>query len=223
MSMEFQQGHTASTELDLDETIDGLCEIAGLVHAAAREPRLDVQQDGATVESVTDHTVLFAVVACSFAEKYLPQLDIGKVAQYVIAHDLPEGITGDIPAFGRTPEQEAEKERQERMARASIRSTIGSKLPWLSETIESYELLDTPEARYVKAFDKLMPPIVHVANHGALYEKLNISTDDLEKEYLERIKAAVKTHAADYPEVLALAEALFQTALEISRSQHIAG
>lgn len=149
--------------------------------------------DRYTRESDTDHTVMLAVLACAVAKEHLPALDIGKVAQYALAHDLLEAYTGDYPLSPDSSPEEKQKMKEERKkkeheARAKIKDEFPL-FPWLHETIESYERLDEREARFVKALDKALAAVLHNLNDGIYYERpCLLDPDELRRRVDERTK-----------------------------------
>ncbi len=60
-------------------------------------------------ESVAEHSWRLALLAFFVRDEY-PELDMDKVLQMCLIHDLGEAFTGDIPAFVKT--EEDEKKRQ---------------------------------------------------------------------------------------------------------------
>ena len=129
----------------------------------------EVKREG-TLESDIEHTVMLAVVACAVAATWIPELDVGKVAQYALVHDLIEAYCGDISTSDFTAVDFGSKENKEEQARKTIKIEFGA-FPWLHETIEQYEALNTPEARFIKTLDKAMPALIHNLNDGCLFEK----------------------------------------------------
>ena len=61
-------------------------------------------------ESVAEHSWRLAVMAMLCADEY-PSLDINKVIKMCLIHDFGEAITGDIPAFFKTAQHEADEEK----------------------------------------------------------------------------------------------------------------
>ncbi len=141
-------------------------EAGKLVLRFGRVDRATYHEDGIRKETDTDHTVMLGVIACAFASRFLPHLDIGKVAQFALVHDLVEAYAGDTLTFGISDEGRAEKERREIEALKRIRREFSASLTWIPEMIARYESLDTPEARYIKMLDKAMPKITHVLNRA---------------------------------------------------------
>ena len=113
-------------------------------------------------ESVAEHSWRLAVMAMLCADEY-PSLDIGRVVSMCLLHDLGEAVTGDIPAFWKTEENE----RDERAAIGQLLSCLpsGIRQEW-SALFDEMEARQTPEARLYKSLDNLETLISH--NEAAL-------------------------------------------------------
>lgn len=152
----------------IDEAVaDKIIELGEIVLQFGRVDRITLQEDGVTPESDTDHTVMLSVVACALAAEYKKDLDVGLVSQFALVHDLVEVYAGDTPNLHGTPldtTMGSSKEKRERDALEKIAEKFNGTFPWLSATIQKYELLDTKEARFVKVLDKAMPKVTHVLN-----------------------------------------------------------
>ena len=65
--------------------------------------------DRKRLEDVKDH-ILDLILIFRVIEKYLPDyLDKDKILDYIICHDLPEAITGDITKFQGVPQEEIDR------------------------------------------------------------------------------------------------------------------
>lgn len=142
-----------------------LLTIADLALRFGRVNRATFHPDGERPETDTDHTIMLAILACEIAS-VLPApywLDVGLLAQLAIAHDLVEAEAGDTNTFGGlTPEGQREKEAREAAALASLRARLGD--GWTVQTIDAYERQDTPEARFLRYLDKILPKLTHTLN-----------------------------------------------------------
>ncbi len=178
---------------------DTVVHIAGLSLEFGRVNRITYHPDGATPESDTDHTVMLGLIACAFAAKY-PQmgLDVGLVAQYALVHDLPEVYAGDTPTL-RALNEDAAQAKADREAAALDRITAETvALPWLAATIHTYEDRQAPEARYVKAMDKVLPKLTHILNGGVSIREGGMTPADVEARYREQDEE-IRRYAADFP------------------------
>ena len=129
-------------------------------------------------ESVAEHSWRLSLMALLLRREF-PELDIDRVVDMCLVHDLGECFTGDIPAFVKT---EADRETEDSLLSrwvASLPEEVSSELAALSllsrwvaslpEEVSSelaalYAEMDaqeTAEAKLYKALDKLEAVIQH--------------------------------------------------------------
>ena len=108
-------------------------------------------------ESVAEHSWRLSLMALLLRREF-PELDMDKVVDMCLIHDLGECFTGDIPAFSKT-RVDAEAED------ALLHSWIATLPKELSEELAAlYDEMDaqqTGEAKLYKALDKLEAVIQH--------------------------------------------------------------
>jgi 5'-deoxynucleotidase YfbR-like HD superfamily hydrolase len=163
--------------------------------------------DGETPESDSDHTVMLGWVACALAARCYPQLDVGLVAQLALVHDAPEVYAGDTSTLRIDDAGLAAKRFREGAAVGRLSGEFHDSLPWFPATILAYELGNRPEARFVRAVDKILCRIVHLLDGGVGLREHGVDRaewDRLAVELTERIMA----YASDFTELLALREEL---------------
>jgi len=103
-------------------------------------------------ESVAEHSLGVAVLACWLAEAHYPDLDICKILRMALVHDFGEIYAGDIiPQDGILPE---EKYSQELESVQSIFSRLSAGDLYIALWNE-FEAGETPEARFVRQIDRL--------------------------------------------------------------------
>lgn len=190
----------------------GLVDIGKLVFNFARVNRVTYHDDGKRLESDTDHTVMLSVCSCAVASKLYPDLDLGKVAQFAIVHDLVEAYAGDTDSFGITDEGRAAKEAREHESYLKIKSEFENLFSWIPEIIASYELLDTKEARFVKTVDKAMSKISHILNDGQYFKNRGLSQEDFMRDYTTLVRNAEQKYGTEFPEFILLMEELMEEA-----------
>ena len=199
----------------MDSTTQKVIELAQLCLRFGRVERVTYHEDGKRLETDTDHTVMLAVIACAFAERInagdarFPRYDVGLVAQFAIVHDLVEAYAGDTNSLiARTdagPDDATRtKEAREAVALARIRSEFTADFPWLTDTIDEYESLVSPEARFVKALDKVLPKITHLLNGGATLRQHGVDASNIDAVNGSQVAKMRATYAADQPAVMAL-------------------
>ena len=108
-------------------------------------------------ESVAEHSWRLAVMAMLCADEY-PTLDINKIIKMCLIHDLGEAVTGDIPSFYKTQQNEQDEEQ------AIV--TLISSLPdyyknEFTDLFAEMQTLETDESKLFKALDKLETLISH--------------------------------------------------------------
>ncbi len=180
----------------------GLIDIGKLVFSFARVKRVTLYEDGITPESDTDHTVMLSICACSLASKLYPNLDIGKVAQFAIIHDLVEAYAGDTNTFNLSDTGRVEKEKREEEALVRIRSEFNDVYPWIPTTIEEYESLQTDEAQFVKVVDKVMTKLTHRMNEGAYLKKEGKTREETLSHYGNQTKSLGDKYGNKFPEII---------------------
>ena len=84
-----------------------------LLHTAGRlkDTTRHCYTPGGRHESVAEHSWRLALMAFWLKDEF-PELDINRVIQMCLIHDLGECFTGDIPTFRKTAADEADEERQ---------------------------------------------------------------------------------------------------------------
>lgn len=200
----------------MTENAHGLVRIGKLVLTFAKVNRATFHEDGVRHESDTDHTVMVSVCAGALAQKLYPELNMGLVMQFASVHDLVEAYCGDVDSFGLSQTSRKQKEENERNALLKVKSEFHTLFPWISDTIEKYESLDTKEARFVKTVDKLMPKITHILNKGACFICKNLSEEHMWENYLNQTKSYEEKYGKEFPELLALNSELIRETKRIT-------
>jgi putative hydrolase of HD superfamily len=194
---------------------DAMVDLGRLALDFGRVDRITYHPDGLTPESDTDHTVMLGLIACALADRHFPDLNVGLVAQYALVHDLVEVYAGDTPTLRMpTADAKAEKQQREHEAYQRICDRFVKTLPWLPILIGGYEARVTPEARFVKALDKLLPKITHLLNGAVTIRKQGMSRAELATRYETQI-AELEVYAADFPELFELRAVLVDRVLAV--------
>lgn len=202
-----------SREIDT-QAVRAVADLARLAMEFGEINRGTYKADAQTPESDTDHTVMLALIATAFAERYVPRLDLGRVAHFALIHDLVEVYAGDTPTLKISDEDRAAKEAREREALARIDAEFRTTLPWIPRTIEEYESLQSPEARYVKTLDKLMPKMTHILNDSKLLRDHGFDYKSLQDHFGSQKTTMEATYGHDQPEVIELHVALSELITE---------
>ena len=105
-------------------------------------------------ENDAEHSWSTAVLATALAARIDPSLDPGLVCQLAVAHDLMEVYAGDTSIFAAESEHSTKRQREQAGVH-QVRSRFSS-FPWLAEMAQAVLDLESPEARFVTAVDKLI-------------------------------------------------------------------
>ena len=110
-------------------------------------------------ESTAEHSWRLCLMALVFEDRF-EELDMRKVLSLCVVHDLAEAVVGDVPAIL----QQAD-DGKEAVERRGLRELVRNLDPALAQRIadlwEEYAAGLTPEARAVKAMDKLETIMQH--------------------------------------------------------------
>jgi len=108
-------------------------------------------------ESVAEHCWRLAVMALLVSGEF-PGIDMTKVVKMCLIHDFGEALTGDIPSFNKTKQDEEDEDLAVAdLLRRLPENTADEYTALFSEMAE----LKTTEAKLFKALDKLEAVISH--------------------------------------------------------------
>lgn len=119
-------------------------------------------------ESVPEHSWRLAVFAM-ILEKEFPKMNMQKVLELSIVHDFGEIYDGDIPAFKPDPNK---IKREEKNIKRLVRSLSAENQNKIINLWKEYNACKTPEARLVKALDKLETLIQHNSSDIPTWAKI---------------------------------------------------
>lgn len=108
-------------------------------------------------ESVAEHSWRLAMMAYLVKDE-LPELDHDKVILMCLIHDLGEAVTGDIPTFEKTSQDEVIENHAVAQLFSGLPEPYYTELTTLFTEMEEQQ---TPEAKLYKALDKLEALIQH--------------------------------------------------------------
>ncbi len=139
-----------------------------------RIPRLSSSR----LENDVEHSYMLAVLAPELARALGLDLDIAKIREFALVHDLLELKVGDANTFDLTPTELVEKERRELEA---LEELLGELPELTAASLKEYEAQDTPEAVFVRMVDKLLPLAVDVVGDGVRVLREDFGVDTLEE------------------------------------------
>lgn len=142
----------------------------------------------ARYENDAEHSWSLGLMACALAPQVDEKLDVGKIAQFSIVHDLVEVHAGDTSNFGSEADK-ASKDEREHAALDRLQEDLLA-FPWICQMIEEYERQDSEEAKFVKSIDKLMTLVIDYLEDGAFYQENRITIEQWKRTLQQHRKKA---------------------------------
>jgi putative hydrolase of HD superfamily len=155
-------------------------------------------------ENDAEHSWSVAFLACSIASKIDSKLDVGKVSQIAIAHDIVEVYAGDTSNLAHESVIATKAER-EAEALKRIEKEFAH-FPWIVQIVKEYEGKDTNEAKFVCAVDKYIAVAYDVIDEAKVMREHKVTLSMYNKS-LESHRKKAHSHpgvAEYYEEVRAL-------------------
>ena len=108
-------------------------------------------------ESVAEHSWRISLMAFLLRHEF-PDVDINKVVDMCLIHDLGECFTGDIPTFIKT---DSDREVEDSLLNQWVKSLPGEIAKDFADLYEEMDAQETKEAKLYKSLDKLEALIQH--------------------------------------------------------------
>ncbi len=177
---------------------DAVISLAGYALAFDRIDRTAcLHPDGITPESDSDHTVMLGWIAPAVADRYFPDLSASLVAEFALVHDAVEVFAGDTPTLRIDEAGRAAKAARERVAAGRWQAEFAGSLAWMPRMICRYERQVEPEARFVRAIDKILPKLVHVQNGCSDLARYGMTADELQAT-LDKQRDDIAAYAGEF-------------------------
>lgn len=138
-------------------SIDRLAELQQLVADFAKIERVPLLADNGRLENDVDHSFGLAMTCWYLQPKIAPELDLLKILQHALSHDIVELHAGDTYVFDEAAL--ADKDIRERQALAQLKNDW-SDFPELTAHAEDYMDKVDEESKFVKAVDKILPVLM---------------------------------------------------------------
>jgi putative hydrolases of HD superfamily len=139
--------------------------------------RQNLIADGSRQENTAEHSWHLALCATMLAEHSNEPVDVGKVVQMLLIHDLVEIDAGDTFVYA-SPEEIAAQDAKEQAAADRIFGLLpidqGARLRALWEEFEAKE---SAEAKFAKSVDRVQPMLLNLASGGGSWERHGITAD----------------------------------------------
>lgn len=191
-----------STEAEYTPTIASTAmELGALAMKFARVERVP-RYDEESRENDAEHSFMLSLVGTELAVQLYPgKLNLGLITQYAMVHDLIEVKTGDVATFHHSAEDMAAKQLVEHAALEDLLKELPPYTAWL---LSEYEQQVRPEARFVKAVDKLLPVIVDILGPGkkVMEEDYNVTTSDQLQKSHDKLHGRIAKSFSEFPSIV---------------------
>lgn len=147
-------------------SVDRIVDFFKIAEKLECEYRLTRMSDDAP-QAVASHSWNMAMMAMVLKPYLKVPVNIERVYELCLLHDLPEAIAHDVPLHEQTPDIKQQKHAQEQNAIKQILSLIQNND--VSDSFEEYEARNTPEAKLVKALDVLDTAVQHLCAQDLAY------------------------------------------------------
>ena len=192
--------------------INDILQFSSFLDAFRKVERAVLEKGTDRQESDIDHSYMLAMLGWYICMKEKLSLDVNKVIQYSLVHDLVEVYAGDTHFYNASAKDYASKERREKTAM----KRIIKKFPHFTDLpilIEKYEMKADAESRFVYALDKVQPVLMIYLDHGRTWRKDGISyamlrekkdpkvaLDPTVKKYWDELVRLLKKDVKNFPD-----------------------
>lgn len=149
--------------------------------------RQNTLADASRRENDAEHMWHLAVIALVLREYADAEVDIARVVEMLLVHDVVEIDAGDTFAYDDAGH--LDKEERERAAAERIFGLLpDDQARWIWELWLEFEAKATPEARFAASVDRLQPLLLNAASGGQAWKRHGVTA--------ERVRAR-NAHIAD--------------------------
>jgi putative hydrolase of HD superfamily len=164
--------------------------------------------DGSRHENSAEHSWHLALAIVLFSDAARESnVDLERAVQLALVHDLVEIYAGDTFVYADDAAQQARIERERVAAKRLFGELPGEQGREFEDLWQEYEAKQTPEARFVAAFDRLCPMLLNFATQGRAWRKHEVSIAQVRERVLPDLEAV--------PELKAWAELMLDEAVEL--------
>ena len=160
--------------------------------------------DGSRRENTGEHSWYLALMALVLAPYSREPVDISRVVEMLLVHDIVEIDAGDTFVYD-TEAREHKEALEQRAADRLFEMVPGDDGSRLRARWDEFEAATTPEARFAHSLDRLAPLLLNHANRGELWAEYGITADRV---------VAMNSYIADgSPDLWTAARALLDDAI----------
>ena len=169
---------------NLSESAKVLLEMSAIASRLVQVKRTRTIHPDGRSENDAEHSLMLAKVAPELANILYPELDRNLIARFAVLHDDVEAYVGDTPTDMLSKLDQNLKDTVEQYGLRNLLHEYAHVTDY-AKLIQQYESQSVPEARFVRAVDKLMVLVIHIPNGGEVlrahytYDSFLQSEDDI--------------------------------------------
>ncbi len=136
--------------------------------------------DGSRKENDAEHSWHLALMAFLLAEHANEEIDVLRVMEMVIIHDLVEIDAGDTYAYDDAGNA-TKRQREEKAADRIFGMLPEDQAVWFRQLWEEFEAAETKEARFALALDKVQPILLNDSTDGKAWREHQVREEQILK------------------------------------------
>jgi len=140
--------------------------------------RQSLISDKTRYENDAEHSWHLALMAALLSEHTNEKVDLLKVIKMVLIHDLVEIDAGDTYCYDENAKLD-KREREEKCANRIFSLLPDDQRDKMFELWEEFEKMETAEAKYAAALDRLQPVLLNYTADGLSWKKHDISVSQV--------------------------------------------
>jgi putative hydrolases of HD superfamily len=139
--------------------------------------RQNLISDGSRQENTAEHSWHLAMCAVILAEHANEPVDVGKVVQMLLIHDLVEIDAGDLFVYGTAEQMVAQEAKEQDAAQRIFGLMPNDQADRFRALWDEFEAKETAESKFAKAVDRVQPMLLNLASGGGSWERHGITAD----------------------------------------------
>ena len=138
--------------------------------------------DGSRAENSAEHSWHIMLYGWILGEHAITEIDISRIINMLLLHDIVEIDAGDTPIHGAvSPQAQAAQEAQEQEAADRLFGLLPA--PQAAEfraLWDEFEATETADAVFAKAIDRVQPVLLNLLNGGGSWLEYDVSFQQVE-------------------------------------------
>ncbi len=140
--------------------------------------RQTYRSDGVQKENDAEHSWHLALMAFLLSEHANDSVDVLRVVEMVICHDLVEIDAGDTYAYDEAGKL-TQRAREEKAAERLFGILPEDQARWMRDLWEEFEACRTPEARFARTLDRVQPILLNDATGGRAWREHQVRAEQI--------------------------------------------